>query len=290
MATATALADRPRGDRLGPALLLATLFHGALIFGVGFESPRETPGSATLEITLAQHRSAQRPDEAEYLAAHDQLGSGDRAESTPITTDELAPIEATELRDVDPLPLAPDAAPIPQSPAAPLVATRDGPRRDRPAPDADSPAPAPSPTPTRAVREIASLRARLDQQKQAYGKIPRTLVLTAASARSSEQADYLYRWIEWVEKIGNQNYPEEARRKALFGELRLAVAIGRDGEVENVEIVKSSGQRVLDQAAVRIVRLAAPFAPIPRTIAADRIEVIRTWRFIPGQGLATGSD
>lgn len=287
---ASVTVSHPRDDHLGPALLLATLLHGGLIFGIGFEQPRDAPASPDLEITLAQHRSNERPEDAEYLAAHDQLGSGDRAESAPITTDQKALIEATELRDVDPLPLAPEQGQTPPAPAQPLIGTRDGPRREQAEPDADRPRLEPTAPPVSAVREIASLRARLDQQKQAYSKIPRTLVLTAASARSSEQADYLYRWIEWVETIGNRNYPEEARRKALFGELRLAVAIGRDGEVENIEILKSSGQRVLDQAAVRIVRLAAPFAPIPRSISADRIEVIRTWRFIPGQGLATDGD
>ncbi|HEY8385265.1 MAG TPA: energy transducer TonB, partial [Porticoccaceae bacterium] len=140
------------------------------------------------------------------------------------------------------------------------------------------------------VQEIASLRARLDLQKQAYNRLPRTLVLTAASARRAEEADYLYRWTEWVERVGNEHYPDEARRRQLFGDLRLAVAIGRDGNVENVEILASSGQPILDQAAVRIVRLAAPFAPIPSSISADRIEVIRTWRFMPGEVFASQAE
>ena len=137
------------------------------------------------------------------------------------------------------------------------------------------------------VREVASLRAKLAQQRQTYSKIPRTLVLTSASARRSEQAEYLRYWIERVEQVGNENYPEEARRRQMYGAIRLAVSLERNGNVVGVEILQSSGQRVLDQAAIRIVRLAAPFTPFPATITADRIEVIRTWNFIPGNRFET---
>jgi len=95
-------------------------------------------------------------------------------------------------------------------------------------------------------------------------------------------------WIDRIEMVGNNNYPEEASRKAMDGELRLAVTVLPDGTVEGVEILLSSGQRVLDQAAVRTVRLASPFAPFPAEMKQwDKLEVIRTWRFIPGNRLNT---
>lgn len=114
--------------------------------------------------------------------------------------------------------------------------------------------------------------------------------MTTASARAADEAGYLLRWIQWVEKVGNENYPEEARQKKIFGTMRLAVALERDGNVASVEILQSSGQRVLDQAAVRIVRLAAPFEPFPTAIKQDRIEVIRTWNFVPGNLFSTSVD
>lgn len=279
----------PDPGNLGPALLVAVLFHGALIFGLGFNSQPRDVGVSSLEVTLARHPARERPRDAELLAAVDQLGSGDQQVATPVTSDQMPLVDAAQLRPVDPLP-----APRPTLPAAdpterPVIATHDGERSD--ALDADNEAARQQAVEQPwEVREVASLRARLDMQKQAYSRIPRTLVLTAASARAAEEADYLYRWIEWVERIGNENYPEEARRRQLFGKLRLAVAISRDGSVEQVEILHSSGQRVLDQAAVRIVRLAAPFSPIPPTIHADRVEVIRTWHFIPGEGLTTSAE
>ena len=280
---------QPGTDRLGLALLLAMVLHGGLIFGVGFEKDNRQAPSSTLEITLARHRSAVAPEDAEHIASHNQLASGDQQESRPITSDEIALLESTELRDVDPLsePYLPEQSPF--APSDALVSSNDGgtpPVQAQPGETAHRQAEIPA----NRVREIASLRARLDQQKQAYSKLPRTLVLTSVSARSSDQADYLYNWIEWVEKVGNENYPEEARRKTLFGELRLAVSIGRDGGVEGIEILHSSGQRVLDQAAIRTVRLAAPFAPLPPSLGVDRIEVIRTWRFVPGHQFSSSNE
>lgn len=273
---------------LGSALLLALLLHGVLIFGLGFHFQRTTGGASSLEVTLATHPASEPPRNAELIAASDQLGSGDSEHSSPVTSDQVPLIDAAELRNIDPLANAIHPPPGAAIPLRAVVATRDG-SFDKPIPQGERNS-QPASEPLRHMREIASLRARLDLQKQAYGRIPRTLVLTAASARAADEADYLYHWIEWVERIGNEHYPEEARHRQLFGDLRLAVAIGRDGGVEQVEILESSGQRVLDQAAVRIVRLAAPFAPIPATINADRIEVIRTWRFMPGEVFATRVD
>jgi len=272
-------------DRLPVALLLALLLHGGVIFGLGFNAQRTASGTSSLEVTLVSHPASQRPHDAALIAASDQLGSGDHEHSTPLTSDQVPLIDAAELRDVDPLPTVEQLPFSAGTPRHTLLATRGGASSQQAALEGIDPSFAAEP-PLQA-REIASLRARLDLQKQAYSRIPRTLVLTAANARAADEADYLYRWIEWVERIGNEHYPEEARRRQLFGDLRLAVAIARDGSVEQVEILESSGQRVLDQAAVRIVRLAAPFAPIPAAINADRIEVIRTWRFMPGEVFAT---
>ena len=94
-------------------------------------------------------------------------------------------------------------------------------------------------------------------------------------------ADYVHRWREKVEAIGNRNYPEQSRRLGIYGDLRLLVAINRDGSLKDVEILSSSGHDVLDSAAVRIVRLAAPYPAFPPELreTADVLEIIRTWQF-----------
>lgn len=130
--------------------------------------------------------------------------------------------------------------------------------------------------------DVADLRSRLQRQRQQHAALPDTLVLTAASATASNQANYLKHWIERVERVGNDNYPEQARRQGIFGAIRLAVTLERDGQVAGIDILQSSGHRMLDQAALHTLRLAAPFAPVPESIAGDRIEIIRTWHFVPG--------
>lgn len=91
-----------------------------------------------------------------------------------------------------------------------------------------------------------------------------------------------------MERIGNLNYPEDARRQHLYGSLRLLVSINRDGTLYEVLVLESSGEPVLDQAAQRIVRLAAPYAPFTGDLTdIDRLEIIRTWRFERGDRLSS---
>lgn len=272
------------GDRLGFALVMALAFHALIIFGIGFSQSGARP-SPSLEITLARHQSRQAPDEADYLARSNQQGSGAEDPETAITTDEIADLESSELRDIQPL--APPPSQAGRQSRRPVLSahTRDAPDRQANRDALDGVA-ADTPLTPQVRREIASLKARLDQQKREYSEMPRVLRLTSASTRASDVAEYLRRWEEWVEEVGNRNYPREARRLHLFGDLSLAVTLLRDGSVESIEIVRSSGQRILDQAAVRIVRLASPFSPIPTHIEEDKVEIIRTWRFIPGNEFA----
>ena len=97
----------------------------------------------------------------------------------------------------------------------------------------------------------------------------------------------MHGWAAKIERIGNLNYPPEARRRALHGEVMLTVQVQRDGSISSVKVIKSSGQPVLDDAAVQIVRMAAPFAAIPnaRDGQYDILDITRTWRFLPGNVL-----
>ena len=126
---------------------------------------------------------------------------------------------------------------------------------------------------------IARLESRLNQQQREYSQQPRTLRLTAAI--QSSEAEWLQGWRQRVETVGNRNYPEASSRYGIYGELRLLVAIRHDGSIEDIEILRSSGHAVLDEAAIRIVHLAAPFAAFPAQLRerAERVEIVRTWKF-----------
>ena len=129
--------------------------------------------------------------------------------------------------------------------------------------------------------EIASLQAKLDRQRQAYAKRPRIRRLTSVATKASFDAEYLYRWSQKIEFVGNRNYPQQALANKIFGELRLATTVKANGTIAKVEILQSSGHRLLDDAALQIVRLASPFAPFPKDIRReyDQLEIIRTWHF-----------
>jgi protein TonB len=128
--------------------------------------------------------------------------------------------------------------------------------------------------------EIAQLTARINAQTSAYASRARRKAIST-STREYRYASYMEAWRRKVERIGNLNYPEEAARRGLYGALILHVAVRVDGTLEGIRVVRSSGQEVLDQAAVRIVELAAPFAPFPPDIAAetDVLDITRTWQF-----------
>jgi protein TonB len=140
-------------------------------------------------------------------------------------------------------------------------------------------------------QEIASLQAKLDRQRQEYAKRPRIRRLTSVSTRSSFEAEYLHNWGQKIERTGNRHYPREALNRRITGSLRLSVAINPDGTIHEVDILQSSGQRILDQAAVQIVHLSAPFHSFPSEIRKeyDRLEIIRTWNFEIA-GLSTSVD
>ncbi|MGH8712096.1 MAG: TonB family protein [Burkholderiales bacterium] len=128
--------------------------------------------------------------------------------------------------------------------------------------------------------EAARLEAQIAKEREEYQQRPRRMFI---GARAKEYAftRYVDDWRIKVERIGNLNYPEEARREKIYGSLVLTVSIMADGTVENVEINRSSGQKVLDAAAIRIVQLASPFAQFSEEMRkkVDILSITRTWTF-----------
>jgi protein TonB len=130
--------------------------------------------------------------------------------------------------------------------------------------------------------EMARLAAELERQTEVYAKRPKRKFISA-STREYAYAAYMRSWVAKIERIGNLNYPDEARRRGMHGALVLTVAVRRDGTVERIDLIQSSGSDVLDQAAVRIVELGAPFSPLPQSDEfIDVLHITRTWQFLDG--------
>ncbi|MFA7554557.1 MAG: TonB family protein [Spongiibacteraceae bacterium] len=272
-------------DRLGFAFCLALALHAMPILGISFNQQEKSPAPLKLEITLAQHQSQQAPEEADFLAQHNQQGSGTLTEKAMLTTRELADFQDIHIQQVTPQQQASNSQPQPSK--NPILSSLDAKRTIHHSPQTKA---QPAEQHERANSdltilqrslEIASLEAKLDTQEQAYAKRPRIRRLTSVATKQADDALYLHNWRSKVESIGNQHYPSNAKQQQLYGDLRMMVSILPNGDIHQVKILQSSGHKILDQAAIRIVHLAAPYDPFPQTMQreVDVLEIIRTWRF-----------
>jgi len=267
-------------DRMVFAVIVAAILHLLLILGVSFSRESRTPSPPGLEVTLAQY-SHRSPDErADFIAQSNQRGSGEAEPladpGTLVSSDFDAPLIQQITEEAGAIPRDTSDAALLHSQASDRQVSSGKEQQSQAQKPNDSPA-----VEDRSAEEIASLRARLAEQQQAYARLPRVHRLTSASTRAATEAAYLFNWKQRIETIGNRNYPMEARRRQLFGDLRVLVVVRPDGSLKEARVLHSSGQRVLDEAALQIVRLAAPFEPFPPELRAraDEIEIIRTWQF-----------
>ena len=278
-------------DRLGFTLFMAAAVHAVAVLGITFGLKEKPAAPPTLEVTLATYQSKERPKEADYLAQINQQGSGTLDKRALPSSDQKAEFQSTQIKEVQPKAQT-AAQPKQQQSSATRVVTKAKTEKNvavtqevkQKAPKAKI-----QDQPRKRIdlrNEIESLEAVFNEQRQEYARRPRIKRLTAASTMQEAGAFYKESWRRKVEKIGNLNYPEQARRSQLYGELRLMVAINRDGTLANVEVLSSSGQKILDDAAIRIVRLASPYAPFGDDLKDyDMVEIIRTWRFERGDRL-----
>ena len=274
------------GDRLSFTVFLAVALHAALILGVTFTYVTSKPSTHTMEVTLAQQRAKRRPENADFLAQFNQVGSGTMEKKAIMTAPTEAQFQDTEIRETNQdVPQSASHKAVEQKQTAITTTARTD---HNVTVDSEATETAPQKAEfenkkslqARAL-EIASLEARIDRQRQIYAKRPRIKRLTSLSTASSADAFYLNSWRRKIESIGNLNYPQKARKNKLYGSLRLMVAILPDGSLKEVALLESSGHQVLDDAAVRIVRLSAPYAPFPDELrqSTDVLEIIRTWQF-----------
>lgn len=272
-------------DRLSFALFLALLIHAVLILGISFTASDRDNLSKTLEVTLATHKSDKAPEQADFLAQENQEGSGTLDEARMLTTDVEATFHANEINETSPQEQQ-ASAPRQVQGDRQLVTTSGSSRNKAPSekerrsmqvelPDG------PEKTLLERSLEMASLEAKLDSLRQTYAKQPRIQRLTAASTMKANDAYYVNSWRRKIEQMGALNYPREAESCFDNCRLRLLVAINPDGTINELRILESSGKKVLDDAALRIVRLSAPFAPFTEEMRkqTDILEIIRTWQF-----------
>lgn len=285
-------------DRLGLTLFLAAALHAIVILGVSIEQFVLKPlrdNLPVMEITLVSRPAEKPPEQADYLAQANQDGGGNTAERVPVITTlpALTPAPQTGVEPT-PQPVAePEPAVPPRQETKPVLTKPEGKKTAKPAAQ-PSPKPAAAPALPSAAElvsrslQMASLSAQISDSALAYAQRPRQTFISAKT-REYKYASYMEAWRVKVERIGNLNYPDEAKRGNLTGSLILDVALNPDGSINNMALRRSSGYKVLDDAALRIVKLAAPYAPFPNDIRKDTdiLHITRTWQFQKNNRLAS---
>lgn len=272
-----------QGTRIALALLASAAVHGVVLSTQFVQiNPRlfEDP-NLPMEVVLVNAKTLETPLSPDALAQVSLAGGGnvdeDRRLKSPLpassetrTGSEEAALQArvatleqqakallTQLQPNGQLPERPQVAPpTPAQPAVDLSQINQQ------------------------AREMAQLQARISQEWDEYQKRPKR-AFVGANVKEYAFARYVEDWVTKVERVGNVNYPEAARRQGLYGSLQLTVSIHSDGRIEQVDVNRSSGSRILDAAAIRIVELAAPYARFPDDMRqkADILSITRTWTF-----------
>ncbi len=271
---------------IGATTLFSLLLHAVLLLGVTFHFAQAEPGLPTLDVTLLNVANQDAPDKADFLAQANNSGGGqsDRAARPSQMFSGALPrpdpgVAAQMVKETAP--------PVHEATPTRMVTTTSSSDFSVASDTAQTAADAqPTPNAEQLLRQqaVAQLAAELRAQNEALAKRPKKKFISA-NTKEYVYASYMRGWSDRVQRVGNLNYPQEARERKLYGDLLLTVGLRRDGSIHNITVIKSSGQPVLDAAAERIVRLSGPFPALPPDASVDELYITRTWQFLPGDVL-----
>lgn len=295
-------------DRFTFTLCLAIICHAIIVLGITFsKEDNYQPRFDSMEIILVQQEDPTPPEEATHLAQANTLGGGNtETEVTPSSPlpppfpDSVPKITAPPPTPQQPEPVAEKEAETTVEKEAEaqqlqeqIVAESARPETSKAEPDVETIKEPeletrPKKSATQLLRnsfEIASLSAQVKQKLESRAKRPRRKFISA-STKSYKYAAYMEAWRAKVERVGNLNYPDEARKRKLSGSLVLDVALNPDGSLNQITVRRSSGHKILDNSAIGIVKLASPYAPFPENISieTDILHITRTWQFLNNRG------
>ena len=277
-------------DKVLFCAFLALAFHGMVLFGIGFTLPELESSNyeKTFNVVLAQFETDKKPEKADFIGQANQEGGGDSEELLTPSATEMAQFNDPNKQASEPQQM--QSAQPEQLNSQELLATLgDDSYNARPSEQAEANKSIPDTASLiNKSYELSGLIANLDNQNVNQARKARKRQVSASIHRASD-ALYLDTWRRKIERIGNLNYPEKAKTDKIYGNLTLKVSINRNGTINQLVIMESSGKKILDDAAVRIVRLAAPFAPLSAEMTKDTdiLEIIRVWRFQPDYRLKT---
>jgi protein TonB len=281
-------------DRLGLTIFFAVVLHSLIILGISFaqpdqeKPPEKLPG---LEVTLVQSKSDKKVDDADFLAQEDQEGGGKDAEAQRAASPVQAVVATGQAGEVSEqvmqifVPKESEKSRmqvLTAKKSAEEIASEENTKEIDSAKDLSTAAQL-----LTFNKEIAKQSAEVDQLRRKYKKRKRSKVIAAATAKY-QYASYEESFRRNIERIGTLNFPDQAKRRKLSGNVRVAVTLAKDGSLVSVKVTKFSGHKVLDDAAVRFVKMAT-FEQFPEDIASelDELTIVRTFQFLPGNKLRT---
>ncbi len=265
-------------------MLFSIALHAFVLLGIAIVLPKPNGASSLMQplhVVLVNSRSKSKPVKADALAQANLDGGGNTAENRQAKS--MLP-NISDDSQISPEQAAQQVAHLEDEAHRMMTRLKSNYKIANPAPS--QPKSDPAEDLVQHSLEIARLEAQISRNNDYYQHMPRRKFV---GARTQEYrfAQYIEDWRIKVERIGNLNYPEQAKREQLYGKLQLSVSIRADGSVESIEVSRSSGHRLLDAAAMRIVKLASPFAPLPPDITKDTdiLTITRTWSFSPSDRL-----
>ena len=277
-----------RSSQINSTTAFALVFHGLLIFGVSIAYTPAVSENRQLEVALSVASSEDAPEEADFIAETNQIGSGTLEKAREMTQLSKSVYSDKRVHNGGSI-FAPASSQQPyKKPETLFVTTSGSSGQIIPMKEIDFLRHQKSKNKVSASEylamldsSIASMEAKVAEALQAEAKRPRSLILDSTSSLAAEDASYVRAWRDKVEAIGNRNYPQYARDQGLYGNVRLVVTVLANGAVEDIKLLEPSGSPILDEAAIQSIWQASPFEPFGENLASkyDQIEIVRTWQF-----------
>jgi len=280
------------------ALLIAVIVHIALVRGVSLTTPHAEKINKPIDITLINTPVKKAPEKADFLAQENQAGAGEAIKKLESPEQKPASQETSEVKPKPVKKNAPEDSKSKVTPkeskpkVAQKIITQEKAEKKvvaaSKAAEVNQPEKHPLITAESLHQQLAQLGAEI-RQSQPSAEQAKIKFVDSVSAHKYVAAQYMKDWESKVERTGNLNYPEVATKKNFSGILTMDVGINADGSIYSIRINKSSGNPALDEAAKNIVRMSAPFPPLPLELRKelDVLVITRVWKFSDESGLVT---
>ncbi|MEH6445370.1 MAG: energy transducer TonB [Oceanospirillaceae bacterium] len=283
-------------NRLNYTLFIAITVHAFAILGIGFSWATSPKKAAEIEVTIAQFEAKKSNDESDYLAQINQQGSGTAKVKKKLSDEVSLSPQLTQTKITASQPNTSESQASEHktfndkleqllekniSTFDVVNSINSGYKLNVSSQQSNSSNDSETAQKTSLSTRIVALQSQINLRRQKMAKAPKRRIISAVSTKSHQDAVYLENWRRRIVTVGNIHYPKAANEQKIYGRVRLLIAMRANGNIASIEILESSGEKILDHGAVKIIRLAAPFAPFSSQMRknTDILEIIRTIEF-----------